>query len=61
VCVRVNNRVDTNTQAVQVGADDLEVSAWVDNDGALSLGVKDNRAVAAERADPERFDLHGCT
>src|SRR5580700_1868829 len=61
VCVRVHNRVDTNTQADQMGADDVQVSAWVDNDGALSFGVEDNGTVAAERADPERFNLHGCT
>jgi len=61
VCVRVHYGVDTNTQPVQPGTDDLEVSAWVDDDGAVSLGVEDNRAVAPERADAERLNLHGCT
>ena len=58
VGVGVHDRVDLDAQAVESRADDVEVTAGVDDEGTLGDEVGHDRAAAPERADREGFDVH---
>jgi hypothetical protein len=58
VRVRMYDRIDLYAESRQAAPNDVVVPAGIDDDGALGLEVGHDRAVAPERTDGQRFDVH---